>query len=387
MADSSKKAAKTLGRKPKRLGKAANNARNKTRRVANIKLSVRYSLILVILFGFVAALLISSLFKTVIAGLILSYVFFPLYKLVYSRLSMKTVSALLVTVLVLLLLTVPSFFVINKLSTEVSVAFVIVKQYIEGGSRAVKCEGSGLCELIPKNLKDASPKVKAVLTNTLGRGTEYIVNRTTQTVLSLPSIFLHLFIVFFIMYYMFKDGEKFIDKLKNGLPLSKHRQDAIIDQFNHVASAVLYGTVIVALLQALLAGVGFFLFGVPSPVIWAIITLVVSLVPFLGPIVIWLPASALLMLSGYYSGEGLVLLRGIGLFFYGMLIVSGIDNVLKPRLIANRAKVHPALVLLGIIGGINFFGIVGFVIGPVVLAMLATAFETYLKERAQTAAE
>ncbi|MBI2145701.1 AI-2E family transporter [Candidatus Woesearchaeota archaeon] len=372
--------AKWSGKRQKRLDKPR-------RRASNIRLTVRYSVILVILFGFVAALIVSSLFKTVIAGLILSYVFFPLYKLVYSRLSMKTVSALLVTVLVLLLLTVPLFFVINKLSTEVSVAFVIAKQYLEGGSRAIKCEGDRLCQLIPENLKDASPKVKAVLTNTLGKGTEYIVSRTTQTVLSLPSIFLHLFIVFFIMYYMFKDGEKFIDKIKSGLPLKKHRQDALIGQFNQVASAVLYGTVIVALLQALLAGVGFFLFGVPSPVIWAIITLVVSLVPFLGPFVIWLPASALLILNGYYSGDGLVLLRGIGLFFYGMLIVSGIDNVLKPRLIANKAKIHPALVLLGIIGGINFFGIVGFVIGPVILAMLATAFETYIKERAQMATE
>ena len=372
--------AKRSGKGQKRLDKPGRSA-------GNIKLTIRYSVILVILFGFVAALIVSSLFKTVIAGLILSYVFFPLYKLVYSRLRMKTVSALLVTVLVLLLLTVPSFFVINKLSTEVSVAFVIAKQYLEGGSRAVKCEGDGLCQLIPENLKDASPKVKAVLTNTLGKGTEYIVNRTTQTVLSLPSLFLHLFIVFFIMYYMFKDGEEFIDKIKGGLPLRKHRQDALIGQFNQVASAVLYGTVIVALLQTLLAGVGFFLFGVPSPVIWAIITLVVSLVPFLGPFIIWLPASALLILNGYYSGDGLVLLRGIGLFFYGMLIVSGIDNVLKPRLIANKAKIHPALVLLGIIGGINFFGIVGFVIGPVILAMLATAFETYVKERAQAASE
>ena len=70
-----------------------------------------------------------------------------------------------------------------------------------------------------------------------------------------------------------------------------------------------------------------------------------------------------------------------------MLIVSGIDNVLKPKLIADKAKVHPALVLLGIIGGINLFGMVGFVIGPVILAMLTTAFETYLKEKAQAAAE
>lgn len=350
-----------------------------------IKLTIRYSVVLLILLTFLSALILRSLFKTVLAGIILSYIFYPVYGAVYSRLRMKTVSALLITVVILLLITVPSFFVVNKLSNEVSVAFVVAKQYIEGGSKAIQCGGDGLCQLIPPNLKDASPKVKAVLTNTLGKGTEYIVNRTTQAILSLPSIVLNLFIVFFIMYYMFKDGTKFVEAVKNILPVRKQRQDALIVQFSQVASAVIYGTVIVALLQGMLAGVGFYLFGVPSPIIWGIITAIVSLIPFLGPYIVWFPASLLLMASGYYSGEGLIFLRGLGLFFYGLLLVSGIDNVLKPRIIGRKARIHPALVFLGIIGGINFFGLVGFVVGPVIIAMLKTAFEAYVKERAQPA--
>lgn len=350
----------------------------------NIKLTIRYSVVLLILLAFLSALLIKSLFRTVLAGLILSYIFYPVYMAVYSRFRLKTISALLVTVLILVLITVPSFFVINKLSNEASVAFVVAKQYLEGGSKAIQCEGDGLCQLIPANLKDASPKVKAVLTNTLGKGTEYIVNRTTSAILSLPSIVLNLFIVFFIMYYMFKDGSKLVETVKSILPVGKQRQDALIGQFSHVASAVIYGTVIVAILQGVLAGIGFYLFGVPSPVIWGIVTMIVSLIPFLGPYIVWFPASLLLMASGYYSGEGLIFLRGLGLFFYGMLLVSGIDNVLKPRIIGRKAKIHPALVFLGIIGGINLFGVVGFVVGPVIIAMLKTAFETYLKERAQS---
>lgn len=352
-------------------------------RVGNIKLTIRYSVILVVIFGLLAALIVSSLVRTIMAGLIASYIFYPVYKLVYSRLGSKTVSALLVTVLVLLLITVPSFFVINRLSTEVSVSFVIAKQYLEGGAKSAICERGGLCQLIPENIKEVSPAVKALLTNSLGKGTEFIVRKTTETVLSLPGVVLHLFIMFFIMYYMFKDGRVFVEKIKTGFPLQKHRQDALIGQFNQVVSAVIYGTVVVAVLQAVLAGIGFYLFGVPSPVIWAIVTLFVSLVPFLGPFAVWLPASVLLMLNGYYSGDNLILLRGVGLFLYGLLVVSGIDNVLKPRIIAKKARVHPALVLIGIIGGVNFFGIVGFVIGPVIIAMLVTAYETYLQGRSE----
>ncbi|MBI2144370.1 AI-2E family transporter [Candidatus Woesearchaeota archaeon] len=354
-------------------------------KVGNIRLVIRYSVIFFVISLLLTVLIMSSLIKTVLAGLILSYVFYPIYKLVLSRLKSRTVSGLLVTMLVLLLLTVPSVFVINQLSTEVFAGYIITKQYVEGGSKAIECEDGALCKLLPHNLKEASPKVKAVLNDAIGKASTFVFNRLTQTLLSVTSILLHLFIVFFIMYYMFKDGKELVDKVKNVLPLPKHRQDAFTSQFNKVVSAVVYGTVVVALVQGILGGVGFFLFGVPSPVIWGLVTFMAALVPFLGPFVIWLPAALLLMFSGYSSGDGTVFLRGLGLFLYGMLLVSGIDNVLKPSLISAKAKVHPALVLLGVIGGLNFFGIIGLIVGPVIMAMLATSFDAYLKEKAQPA--
>lgn len=349
--------------------------------VGHIKINWGYSAILVIVLGIISLFIVSSLFRSILAGLVLSYVFYPVYKMVYSRLKRKTVSALVVTLVVLLMLTMPTFLVVNKLSTEVSVFFITAKQYMEGGGNAANCSSDGLCKFVPTNLKDASPRVKAVLTNTLGKATDFILNATTQALLSLPNILLQLFIVFFIMYYALKDGASAAYKLKSGFPLKKHRQDALIAQFNDVASAVVYGTVIVAILQAVLAGIGFYLFGLPSPILWALVTLVVSLIPFLGPVFAWLPAAVLMIFSGYYSGEGIILLRGVGLFLYGTFIVSGLDNILKPRIIGRKAGVHPALVLIGILGGINLFGVVGFVVGPVIIAMLKTAFDTYVQER------
>lgn len=349
----------------------------------NIKVTIRYSVLLILFFGLLSILIISSIVKTILAGLVLSYVFYPLYKKLNSHLKMKTVSALLIMLLVIMLMVVPLSLVMNKLSTEVPFGFVKVKQYIEGGSRG-NCEGSVLCELLPATFKDTSPRVKAILINSMGKATEYIASATAKALLALPGILLNLFIVFFIMYYMLKDGEAFIDKVKKSLPLKKQRQDALIDQFSQVSSAVIYGTVIVAILQGILAGIGFYLFGVPSPIVWGMITIIVSLVPFLGPFVIWLPAAFILIFSGYYSGDGLTLLRGIGLFLYGLLLVSGIDNVLKPRIIGKKANIHPALVLIGIIGGVNFFGIVGIVVGPVIMAMLKTALESYLQEKRES---
>jgi predicted PurR-regulated permease PerM len=345
-----------------------------------IKFNLKYSTILVIILTVISLMIISSIFKTVLAGLILSYIFYPVYKFLYSKLKFKTISAIIVTVLVLLLITVPTFFVMNKLSTEASVLFITARQYLEGGK--ADCPETGLCKLIPPNLIDLQPSVKAALTNSLGKASEYLMSLTTQIVFSLPSLAVNLFIVFFIMYYTLKDGVAGIRKLALGIPLKKHRQDALIGQFGEVASSVVYGTVIVALLQAVLAGVGFYLFGVPSPIIWALVTFVFALIPFLGPWVVWLPAALLLIFSGYYSGENFVLLRGVGLFLYGMFGISGIDNVLKPRIIGKRAKIHPAFIFVGMIGGTALFGVVGFVVGPVIVAMLKTAFDDYIQEKA-----
>ena len=354
--------------------------------MGTIKLTLRYSVIFLVLLGLASLIIFRSLFKTIAAGLILGYIFYPLYSRFYALIKRKNLAALLLTILVLIILVVPTFFVANKLRSEVSVAFVVAKQYLEGGAKSINCQGSGLCQLIPKNLRDASPQTKALLTNSLGKGTEFIVNKTTQAIVSLPGIVLDLFIVFFIVYYTFKDGKTLLEKAKNVIPLPKQKQMAIIGQFTSVTSAVVYGTVIVAVLQGVLAGVGYYIFGLPSPVTWAIVTLIASLIPFLGPYVIWLPASLLLIGIGYYSNESDVFLKGIGLFLYGLLVVSGIDNVLKPKLIGDRAKIHPALVLIGILGGVNFFGIVGFVIGPVIMAMFVTAFNSYIKERDQAGA-
>ncbi len=300
-----------------------------------------------------------------LAALILSYVFFPAYRRVFRMTGMKTTSALLVTILIFLLLVVPATFLGMRLLKESGAMPTVIRQYVTG-------------------LENLDPKLEAVIVNTVGRGFDYFFNEAPKWVLTkFPSILLHFFIVFFIMYYMFKDGQGLIDRVKRTLPLKRHRQDALIAQFDQVAYAVIYGTVIVALVQGMLAGIGFYLFGIPSPIIWGVVTFIASLVPLLGPFVVWLPASAFLIVSGYSSGDNMTMLRGIGLFVYGLLLVSGIDNIIKPKLIGSKANVHPALVFLGIIGGVNFLGIIGVIVGPVVIAMLKTAVETYLQEKSQ----
>ena len=173
-------------------------------------------------------------------------------------------------------------------------------------------------------------------------------------------------------YYFLKDGNKLLAYAKSIIPIKSSHVNVLLKRFNDVTYAVVYGNVVVAVVQGILTCLGFFIFGVQSPLIWGIVTLFTSLIPFLGAVVVWLPASIFLIVAGYSSGDGLTLLRGIGLLLFGLLFISSIDNILKPRLIGGRANLHPALVLLGVIGGLSALGIIGLVIGPVLIALAAT---------------
>ena len=168
------------------------------------------------------------------------------------------------------------------------------------------------------------------------------------------------------------------------MPFDSAHVNLITKRFNEVTYAVVYGNVVVAVIQGGLTALGFLMFSAPSPIIWGLVTIFTSLIPFLGAVVVWLPASIILVVSGYTSGDGLMILRGVGLFLFGIFFISSIDNILKPRLIGGRANLHPALVLVGVIGGISALGVIGLIIGPVLVALATTVISIASKSKIRT---
>ena len=148
-----------------------------------------------------------------------------------------------------------------------------------------------------------------------------------------------------------------------------------------MASAVIYGSLIIAIAQGTLGGIGFFIFGLPSPLLWGVIMVFASLLPYIGTSVIWLPASLFLIFNGYASMETALITKGILLMLYGIFIIGTIDNILKPKLIGDKSGLHPVLVLLSVIGGINFLGFIGVIIGPMIIAALVTFINIYEEEK------
>ena len=182
-----------------------------------------------------------------------------------------------------------------------------------------------------------------------------------------------LVIVLFICFFLLIDGEKFLKEIKLLSPLEVSHHERIVHQLEKTLKATLKGSIIVALAQGLLGGLGFWIFDIPMAAFWGVCMVFSSVIPLVGTALIWIPAALYLALTSSFW-------MAIGLALWGTLIISGADNVLRPMLLKGEAHLHPLLTFLSILGGLIYFGFLGFILGPIVLSFLMTLFEIYKKE-------
>jgi len=334
---------------------------------------------------YLSFLLIRPFITAVLGSIVLSYIFYPLYRKINKKIRNKNLCSFIVTVLIILLITVPLIFAVNKITREAYVSYVIVKQkMITGDLFGVDCQSSDtfLCGLSDK-IKEmvSNPKIRVYLDDTLSRLAVFIAGVTSNFILGIPKLLLDIFIIFFMMFYLFKDGKKIVNKIKYCLPVKKDYQNKIYKKFNEMTYAVVYGNIITAMIQGLVGAIGFFIFGIHSALFWGLLMAFFALMPYIGTAIVWVPAALFQITSGYFGGNVAVFWKGIGLMIYGVIIISGIDNILKPKIIGDRANVHPVLVLIGVVGGVFLFGFVGVVVGPLILTLLMTLFEIYEEDK------
>jgi len=182
-----------------------------------------------------------------------------------------------------------------------------------------------------------------------------------------------LFIIFFCLYYFFKDGDRLINKIINLSPLKNSQEEKLLDNFIAISRATLRGSLIIAIIQGTLTAILFLATGVSSAILLGVIATIFALIPMVGTAVVWLPVGIIMLLLGY-TWQGIVIL------VVGSLIIGSIDNILRPQLVGNKTSLHPLLVFLSTIGGISFFGIAGFLLGPVTAVLFLNLLAIYQSE-------
>jgi predicted PurR-regulated permease PerM len=169
-------------------------------------------------------------------------------------------------------------------------------------------------------------------------------------------------IALFVLFFLLRDGDQMMATAVRLIPITPERRGQLVDHVAAVTRAVVFGSLLTALVQGVLVGIGFALVGLPSPVVFGAVAAVASLIPFVGTALVWVPAVGVLFLQGRW-------VAAIFLAAWSVAVVSSADNVVRPLFISGRAQISTLPVFLGLIGGLSAFGPIGLVVGPVVVAL------------------
>ncbi len=180
------------------------------------------------------------------------------------------------------------------------------------------------------------------------------------------------FIMLVVLFFLLRDSGYFAQGVRWISPLSDRQEDLFVERFRVMTKATVLGTLVTALVQGFLSGVIFLVLGLPNPILWGALTALFSLVPVIGSASVWVPWTLYLLAVGSY---------GRALIFFGsqVIVVGGIDNFLRPKLIEGRVGMHTLVVFFSILGGIGYFGILGMFVGPLVFAMVIAFLEFYFE--------
>jgi len=321
------------------------------------------------------------LLNTILLGFVFTYLVFPVYRVINNRIKKPRISSFIVCLLFILVITFPMLFAVNSLASEVfTISNTLQDQDVLSNLKEFKCaEDTAACQIINKAL--AMDIIETTLEDLMLEITTKVKVYLGEILLQIPAFTLNVFIILFMMYYLLIDGKSFLRKFYGLIPINICHKQIIVQKTRSVLGGILFGNILVGVVQGLLGGIGFFIFGMKAPILWGIMMFLFSFLPFVGTAIVWFPASLYIIIASLLSSDPTGIWRGIGLMIYGFLIVGTVDNVIRPRLVSERTNIHPVLVLFSVIGGIVVFKAAGIIIGPLIFGMFITILEMFEHEK------
>jgi len=303
---------------------------------------------------------------TIFGSIVMTYVFYPIYKKLLVITKNKNLASFLVSLFLLLILVVPVVIIANTIIQESVGLFYQIRNLNVGIEETMQ-------KFVARYFED-NIEIPGFISSSLSKLSISLLQRTDTFVLGLPGKIIHLFVMFFIIFFLFKDGKDLVDKIKKEIPLKDKYKKDLVTKFDDTLYATVYGLLLASFIQSILAVIGFYIFDIGSPLLLGFLIFITSMLPFLGAAFIWLPAAIIKLVVGDSF-------NGIGLLIYGIVIISSIDNLIKIKIIEKKSKLHPVLALLGVLGGLQLFGLSGIILGPLSLAILVVFFDFYLIEK------
>lgn len=308
----------------------------------------------------------------ILVAAVLSVIFRPIYDFFLSKLGERRGwSAILTSFVSILILLIPFSIILTLVVNEISVLYQSISSdenfYDNNLASAIRFVESneflrmfGLGDMVSKE----------AIGSALSQIGQYSISFLQTVYQSLIHFIFMTFVMFFSLYYFLVHGKEVMKMIMNLSPLKDEHERLLVQKFVSMSRATIKGTLIVAFVQGLIGGITFAIAGIPSATIWAILMMLLSLIPMLGSSIVWFPAGMIMLFTGNVW-------EGVFIIAVGLLIISLIDNFLRPELVGKDVQMHPLIVFFSTLGGIAMFGFLGFIIGPIVVALFLSLWEIY----------
>jgi predicted PurR-regulated permease PerM len=303
---------------------------------------------------------------------VLSIFFYPMYERIEKRMN-PTRAALVSTVGVTLVLIVPAIVVLVLATRQAIVASARIQSAVMDPDKALPMHAAAWVRAhLPSEWQDAD--FSAPLRQAAAKVGAFLAGNFAGLVKNLAAFFVDLFIVIFSLFFMFRDGDSVVRGVRHLVPFDDSIQTEMLQESKDLIFASVAVGLVIAGIQGLLGGMAFTIGGIPTAVFWGVLMAFFSLVPVVGSALIWGPAALWLGLSGHWGKAATVLVICGG-------VAAVADNIIRPLLLRNRTRLNELLLFIGVLGGLEVFGLLGLVAGPTIVAAAMGVFRVYMDRR------
>jgi predicted PurR-regulated permease PerM len=314
-------------------------------------------------------LMLQPFINVVLWGAVLAVVFYPLHRRIRERVHTASGAAIVSTLLVIVLILLPVSFITVAVARELAGAADTIQAGVQRMSNVGTIPGLGwviertrdYVHIDPEAAQQFITERAQALASTLAASTLMMVGGVAGAIVQMV-------LVVFTLFYMFRDADNIRHAAYEMLPLKRIQMHDITMRTRDVIAATIYGVLVIALIQGSLGTFIFWILGLPSPLLWGVVMFFLSMIPMAGAFLVWVPAAIYLAVTGAY-------LQAVILVVWGVLVIGSIDNFLSPRLVGRRARLHELLIFFSVLGGLEVFGVLGLILGPVTVAVTLALIE------------
>ncbi len=312
--------------------------------------------------------LIRGFLQPIFWAVALGIVFYPLHsKILRLTGERQSLAAGISLILVLLLAILPLVGVTAAVAQEATQLY----ERVRSGDIAITGILDWLTLKVPvvstalESLGFEIDKIKAQLSTVVLRSGQFVTSSIVALGQNTVRFAVMFSIMLYLLFFMMRDGKQIIEAVIHASPLGDEKEHELLDRFAAVSRATIKGTLVIGLVQGMIGGVAFALMGLTSPVLWGVVMALLSIVPAVGPALVWVPAAILLFVNGQIA-------MGVIMVIVGVVFIGLADNLLRPLLVGRDTQMPDYLILLSTLGGLVAFGLAGVVIGPIIAAFFIT---------------